>query len=49
MVVAPDEIEAGDHLSPGAAGLDSKRARLVLLVLVVLAIVAALVIWWLSR
>jgi len=49
MVVPPGEIEASDNLSQGAVGPDSRRVRLVLLAVVVLAIVAALVIWWLSR
>jgi hypothetical protein len=49
MVVPPGEIEARENSSPGAVGPDSRRVRLVLLAVVVLAIVAALVIWWLSR
>ena len=53
MVVPPDELEA-----PASSNLlqaseepvaDSRRVRLVLIGIVVLALVAALVIWWLSR
>jgi PPM family protein phosphatase len=49
MVVPRGEIEARDDSSQGAVGPDSRRVRLVLLSVVVLAIVAALVVWWLSR
>jgi PPM family protein phosphatase len=51
MVVAPgdlpEELSATEE-APGPAA-DSRRVRLVLIGVLVLAVVAALVIWWLSR
>ncbi|HZT85315.1 MAG TPA: Stp1/IreP family PP2C-type Ser/Thr phosphatase [Gaiellaceae bacterium] len=49
IVVPPDEIEASDNLSQAEVGPDSRRVRIVLVGIVVLAVAAALVIWGLVR
>jgi len=53
MIVPPDELEtqASNTVlqAPGEPVADSRRVRVVLIGIVVLALVAALVIWWLSR
>jgi protein phosphatase len=49
MVIPPDEIEASDNLSQAKVGPDSKRVRIVLVGIAVLAVAAALVIWGLVR
>jgi PPM family protein phosphatase len=53
MIVPPDELEtqASNPVlqAPGEPVADSRRVRVVLIGIVVLALVAALAIWWLSR
>ena len=53
MIVPPDELEtqASNTVlqAPGEPVADSRRVRVVLIGIVVLALVAALAIWWLSR
>ena len=53
MIVPPDELEtqASNAVlqAPGEPVADSRRVRVVLIGIVVLALVAALAIWWLSR